>query len=423
MYIERALEPVVRRYSEHFKVVVVTGPRQVGKTTMLKHLMEEDEKRGIVRSYVSMDNTSLRQAAVSDPEMFLQRYDLPILIDEIQKAPELLPYIKIAADRTEGNGRFWLTGSQPFHLMKHVSESLAGRVGIIEMLGLSNAELDGRPTERFMPSPDYFKQRFAGAMPLSINEMFQRIITGSLPAIRQLPDEMRTAGYESYIDTYLMRDIRDLAQVADELKFRRFMAACAALTAKPVVYAELARIADVDEKTAKAWLSLLASSYLVKIVPPYANNLLKRLSKQPVMHFTDTGLAAYLAGWTEANSLEIGPLNGQIFETYAFNEIGKSYINTGAKPPLYFFRTNDKKKIDLLLEHEDVLYPIEVKKTANPGLNDTKNFSALDPLNSKDTADDLLMFKRGRGCAAIVCMASDTYPLANDVWAFPVWAI
>ena len=423
MYIERALEPVVRRYSDYFKVVVVTGPRQVGKTTMLKNLAEQDREQGITRSYVTLDNTALRLAAKEDPELFLQRYKPPVLIDEIQKAPELLPFIKIGADESDENGRYWLTSSQPLHLMKEVSESLAGRAGIIEMSGLSNAEIAGKPSRPFDPSPDYFTERASCMPPFSVTEAYKRISAGSLPAIRALPDDLRDGGYESYIDTYVMRDIRDLANVGDELKFRRFMGACAALTSKPVVYAELARIADIDQKTAKAWLSLLASSYLVKIVQPYSNNLLKRLNKQPVMHFTDTGLAAYLAGWHGAETLELGAMSGQIFETYAFNEIYKSYSNAGLRPPVTFFRNNDKKEIDLLVDKDGRLHPVEVKRTASPGKGDIKNFPALDPLASPDVPAELASLKREIGMGAVVCMASETLPLSQRAWAFPLWAV
>ena len=423
MYVTRALEPVVRRYSEHFKAVVVTGPRQVGKTTMLKHLMAQDANRGIKRSYLTMDDTTLRQLATSDPALFLQRFKPPILIDEIQKAPELLPYLKMALDSTDENGAFWLTGSQPFHLMRHVSESLAGRVGIIEMLGLSNAELAGAPSEPFAPSEEYFLRRTDLMPSFDVREAFERIAAGSLPAIRTLPLDLRAAGYDSYIDTYVMRDIRDLAQVADEMKFRRFLSACAALTSRPVVYAELARLADVDEKTAKAWLSLLTSSYLVRIVPPYANNLLKRLTKQPVMHFTDPGLAAHLAGWTSPETMELGAMAGQLFETYAYSELCKSFMNAGQMPPLHFFRTTTQREIDLLMEQDNTLFPLEVKKSAAPVKGDARSFSALQPLEAPDVPAALAPLKRKVGMGTIVCMTQDAFPVATDTWAFPVWGI
>lgn len=423
MYIKRALESVVRRYSEHFKVVVVTGPRQVGKTTMLRHLMEEDATSGIERAYVSLDNTAILQTAKEDPALFLQRYRPPVLIDEIQKAPELLPYIKEIVDSTGLTGTVWLTGSQPFHLMKEVSESLAGRVGVIEMLGLSGAEIAGVESEPFSPGQDYFVRRVGMSKPYDVVEAYERICAGSLPGIRALPDGLRPSGYESYLDTYIMRDIRDLSQIGDELKFRRFMTACAALTSKPVVYAELARIADIDEKTAKTWLSLLVSSYIVKVVEPYANNLLKRLSKQPIMHFLDTGLAAYLTGWTSPRALETGAMSGQVFESYVFGEVYKSFLNAGRRAPLHFFRNNDKKEIDLLMESDGTLYPIEVKKTASPSKKDARNLGVLDPVASDDVPAALSSLKRTIGMGAIICMAQDTFPVSERAWAFPVWAV
>ncbi len=424
MYIRRALEPVVERYAEHFKIVVVTGPRQVGKTTMLRHIMERQKaEQGIQRDYVTLDNAAVRELAQRDPALFLQRYRPPILIDEIQKAPELLPYIKETVDMADGNGSFWLTGSQPLHLMKEVSESLAGRAGVVELLGLSNAELAGVPSEPFVPGEGYFRRRIATCEPFDVCEAYRRMAAGALPGIRALPDDLRAGGYESYIETYVMRDIRNLSQVGDELKFRRFITACAALTARPVVYADLARMADIDEKTAKTWLSLLVSTYLVKVVSPYANNLLKRLSKQPILHFTDTGLAAYLAGWDGPVTLERGAMSGQIFETYAFGEVCKSYVNAGLKPPVTFFRNNDKREIDLLLDKDGVLYPVEVKQTAAPRPDDTKNFRAIDPVASDAVPPELAPLKRTIGAGCVLCMATDTYPVNSRAWAFPVWAV
>lgn len=423
-YIPRALESVVQTYSNYYKVVVVTGPRQVGKTTMLKHLAaQEFEQAGIERSYVTLDNTALRMAAKEEPELFLQRFHPPVLIDEIQKAPELLPYIKMAADSSEQNGLFWITGSQPLHLMKEVSESLAGRAGIVEMLGLSGAELSGIASESYAPSESYFERRIKLAPKLNTAEVFERIAAGGFPAIHAMPPELRAGAYESYLETYIMRDIRDLAQVGDELKFRRFMSACAALTSKPIVYADLARLADIDAKTAKTWLSLLASTYLVKIMQPYSNNLLKRLNKQPILHFTDTGLAAYLCGWENAKTLELGAMAGQIFETYVFGELYKSYINVGRLPQLYFFRNNDRREIDLLLEQNGELCPIEVKKSAQPVAGDAKNFSALDPVAADDLSGDLAVLKREIGQGSIICMSQDAFPVSRRAWAFPVWAI
>lgn len=285
------------------------------------------------------------------------------------------------------------------------------------------APAHGVANEPFLPGEDYFVRRLDPARSRDVMEVYDRIAAGSFPGIAAMSAELRAAGFESYIETYIMRDIRDLAQVGDELRFRRFMTACAAMTSKPVVYAELARQADIDEKTAKTWLSLLVSTYLIKIVPPFSNNLLKRLNKQPVMHFTDTGLAAYLAGWDGPATLESGAMNGQIFETYAFSEIYKSYANAGKRAPICFFRTNDRKEIDLLLESNGTVYPIEVKKSSGSRLHDIKNFGALDPLDSSEVPTELASSKREIGMGAVVCLSSDTRPINRRAWAFPLWSV
>ncbi|MDR2492287.1 MAG: ATP-binding protein [Coriobacteriales bacterium] len=422
-YIHRAQERLVQKYSDLFKVVVVTGPRQVGKTTMLMHLIDAECREGARRSYVSLDTTSQRLLAKEDPALFLERYSPPVLIDEIQYVPELFSYIKRATDLSDTMGAYWLTGSQPFRLMKGLSEPLAGRVGIIEMQGLSNSEIAGIKSEPYQPEPDYFLRRARAARKLNLSETYRRIMQGSFPAIASLPSDTLAAGYDALVDTYLMRDIRDLTQVADEQKFRKFIAACAALTSRPVVYSELARIADIDEKTAKSWLSLLISSYLIVLIQPYYNNIIKRIAKRPVMHFLDTGLAAHLAGWESPVALERGALSGQVFESYVFGELYKSFANAGIRPPLHFFRTNDKKEIDLLLEQNGVLSPIGIKKGASPSSADTRHFNALDPVAQDDVPPELLAFKRETGTGCVVCMADDAYPINRSSWALPAWAI
>lgn len=421
MYISRAIEPLVKKFSDNFKVVAVTGPRQVGKTTMLRHIADEETESE--RKYVTLDNSNACALANEEPEFFLERYAPPVLIDEIQKAPKLFSYIKEIVDETDESGLFWITGSQPLHLMKELSDSLAGRVGIIEMLGLSSSEIYGYKSEPFMPSKDYFMKRFALTSKRSIVDIFDQISMSGFPGIRNLDADLVANAYDSYIDTYIMRDIRDLTQVADEAKFRRFISACAMLTSKPVVYSDLARIADIDEKTAKAWLSVLVSSYLVKIVSPYSNNLLSRLSKQPIMHFVDAGLAAHLSGWRDSSELSMSVISGQLFETFVFSEIYKSHINHGNKPNIFFFRTHDKKEIDLILEQNNTLYPIEIKKTASPNRSDIKSFKAIKPVAERDIASELQCFKRNIGTGSLVCMTSDTFPLTDNSWAFPAWAI
>lgn len=423
MYITRAIEPLVERFSDNFKVVAVTGPRQVGKTTMLRHIADQHKMTGIDRKYVTLDNANARDLANEEPTLFLQRYSPPVLIDEIQRAPKLFSYIKEIVDESTETGLFWITGSQPLHLMRELSDSLAGRVGIIEMLGLSSAEIYDYKTSPFLPSRDYFEERVSLCPRRSIVDFFDQISKSSFPGIRNLPEDLIRSAYDSYIETYIMRDVRDLSQVADESKFRKFISACAILTSKPVVYSELARIADIDQKTAKSWLSLLVSTYLVKIVQPYSNNLLSRLSKQPIMHFVDPGLAAHLSGWRDSSELEMSVIGGQLFETFVFSEIYKSYINSGVRPNMHFFRTHDKKEIDLLLERNSTLYPIEIKKTGNPNRSDVKNFKAIAPIEGEYIPSDLSSLKRNIGTGALVCMAHDTYPITDNTWVFPAWAI
>ena len=335
----------------------------------------------------------------------------PVLIDEAQKAPELFPYLKIALDATEENGTVWLTGSQPLHLKRRISESLAGRIAIMEMYGLSQAELNGHPSKPFAVDVDDFEHRLTGVSAPSIPTFYEGLWKGQLPAIRLAPNELWEIGYRSYVDTYLMRDVREFIQEDNEHRFRTFLRGCAAMTGQPVNYATLAQIADVTEATAKSWLSVLESSYIVKLAPPYANNLLKRLQKRPVVHFTDTGLASYLAGFPTAPSLEAGALNGHILESFCYTEIEKGYMAHGRTADISFLRTDTKKEIDLVLTQGGIVHPIEVKRTASPRPDDTKNFAVLDSLGTN----------KGMGC--VLCLASEAVPLSREAWAFPIWGL
>ena len=417
MYISRAIESVVKKSSEQFRVVLVTGPRQVGKTTMLKKLSHDEAEQGRQRTYVTLDNTLYRSMAKNDPKLFLQEFKPPILIDEIQYCPELLPYIKIYADEHEQRGLIWLTGSQPFHLMKNVSESLAGRVGIIEMLGLSLAEIQGRPSAPFEVEKAKLAKRCKQAKNLSINELYEYIYRGSFPDARNFKVSELDRFFESYIDTYLLRDIKDLNNVSDELKFRNFMQVCASLTGCPVNYAQIGRLCDIDSKTAKQWMGILVSSYVVKLVQPYYNNLIKRITKQPVMHFLDSGLATYLAGWRSVESLSRGQMSGHILETFAHSEIWKSYINTGAfSPNIYFLRTRDQTEIDLLLSCNGKLHPVEIKRASTVSKKAIKHFSVLDNLKNGE-----LPVQRGYGC--VLCMTEEPYSIDTQTQAFPLWGV
>ena len=418
MYYERTIEATVRNVSATFPVLLLTGPRQVGKSTLLERIAEPERKR------VSLDNPTVRALAQTDPELFLQRYAPPVLIDEVQYAPELFPYIKIIADRRRQPGDFWLTGSQMFRMMKNVTESLAGRAGIIPMLGLSSAEIDGRHPGAFEVDVSKLTERLAAAKPMTVTEVFERIFKGSMPRLYELEGVNRELYFESYLDTYLSRDIRALEQVGDLTAFLNFIRIVAARTATSVNYDSLAQDAGVSGPTAKKWLSLLVSCGVVGLVEPYFNNALKRVVKAPRMYFLDTGLCAYLMGWGSAAVLEASAMSGVFFETWVVSEIWKSYLNVGKRPPLFFYRDSNKKEIDLIICQDGVVYPIEIKKGAAPA-NATKNFSVLAPIEKEPEPDEFgaAHLKTAIGPGAVVCLASDLLPIDRKNWYVPAWMI
>ena len=424
-YIKRAIEKTVIRLSNMFPILLLTGPRQVGKTTLLQKLAEEQRETGIERRYVTLDDPDVRFLAKRDPALFLQRYSPPVLIDEIQYAPELFPYLKMSVDRSKRKGDFWLTGSQAFQLMQRVSESLAGRVGIVNLLGLSDAEIYQMPSEPFSMDPDRLTARLSQVKPRGLNEIYQRIFTGSMPELYTEDTIDWEIYYRSYVNTYLQRDIHDLAQVADEMQFYQFMTAVAAHTSKPVVYEELASAAGISSPTAKKWLSVLVSSHIVALVQPYYNNVLKRVVKTPLLHFLDTGLASYLLKWGNPEALEKGAMSGAMFESYVFSEIYKSYLNTGKEPPIFYYRDKDQREIALLLYQNRVLSPIEIKKAASPGRTAVKNFHVLDRIPAADTEafPGMETLKVEIGTGGVICMAADLLPVDEKNWYVPVWLI
>ena len=422
-YIKRAAENTIARLSEMFPVLLVTGPRQVGKTTLLQRLAEAQRTEGVARKNVTLDDPDVRYLAKHDPALFLQRYSPPVLIDEIQYATELLPYIKMSVDRSRKKGDFWITGSQVFRLMNNVSESLAGRVGIVNLLGLSDAEIYQEPSEPFQTDPAYLMNRLSVRTPRGLNEIYNRIFKGSMPELYADGNIDWETYYRSYVDTYLQRDIRDLAQVADEMQFYNFMTIVAAHTSKPVIYEELAGMAGVSSPTAKKWLSILVSSHIIALVQPYHNNALKRVVKMPLLHFLDTGLAAYLLKWGNPEALERGAMSGAFFESHVFSEIYKSYLNAGKEPPVFYYRDRDQKEIDLLLYQNGVLSPIEIKKAASPGKTAIRNFDVLQPAARAEAFGGLESLKVEIGTGSVVCMANDLLPVDEKNWYVPVWLI
>ena len=417
MYIKRALEGTILKINATFPILLVTGPRQVGKSTLLEHLADKNRK------IVTLDDPDIRYLAKTDPALFMQRYTPPVLIDEIQNATELLPYIKMAVDRNKHNGDFWLAGSQSFVMMKDVSETLAGRVGIVTLLGLSTREILGQPSEIFSAKSDALIERVASSGKMTLNQVFARIHRGSMPKLTADPSVDLDFFYSSYIDTYLKRDIKDLTQVADEMAFFNFLTVVAARTAKPIIYDELASESGVSAPTAKRWLSLLVSSHLVALVQPYHNNILKRVTKMPVLHFLDTGLCAYLLKWSSPETLEKGAMSGAFFESYVFSEIYKSWLNAGKTPPIYYYRDKDKREIDLLIYEDGVLYPVEIKKSASPGREAIKHFKVLEPLSHPEKSNNLSQLKTEIGSGVVICMANDLLPIDYKNWFVPVWML
>ncbi len=400
MYIIRTIESLITETSNHFGSVLITGARQVGKSTVLKHC---DNKR----TYVTLDNPSVRELAINDPKLFIQRYQTPVIIDEIQYAPELLPYIKIEIDTKKTKGDYWLTGSQQFHMMKNVSESLAGRIGIINLMGFSLTELNSKPAQRpFVPTTNYIENERKNSKKYDLKEIYEIIWRGSFPSInvdKQLSWEMF---YSSYLQTYLERDIRDLASISDEMTFLKFIRIIASRTGQLLNYSDIATSVGISQPTAKAWLSLLISSGLVYLLEPYYNNLSKRMVKTPKLYFLDTGLCSYLTNWSTPEVLEAGAMSGSIFETFVVAEILKSYLHNGKRPPVYFYRDKDKKEIDLIIEQNGKLHPVEIKKTAKPDKIAVKNFNVL--------PDNI------RAEGAVICLCDEDLPLTENTTIIPV---
>ncbi len=407
MYIKRDMEDVVLELSNQYPAILITGPRQVGKTTMLQNLMQ-----GTDRTYVTLDDLTARGLAKNDPAMFFQTYKTPILIDEVQYAPELFPYIKMMADNNHKAGEFWLTGSQIFKLMRGVQESMAGRVALLNLSPLSQNEIYNKfENKHFELDFDVLLQKQKKIKNPNVIEMFGRIFRGSMPAIVSGIYKDINIFYSSYLSTYIERDVKEISGTIDSLSFMKFITSVACRTAQQVNYADIARDAEIDQVTAKKWLLILETLGLVFYLHPYSNNTLKRTIKTPKLYFYDTGLVAYLTKWSSPETLEAGAMNGAIFENYAVSEIIKTYYNCGKEPYIYYYRDKDAKEIDIVLERDGQLFPIEIKKTARPASQLTGVFKLLDKAT-------LI-----RSTGGVLCMTDTLSAFSKDELIVPVGLI
>lgn len=395
IYLKRELERKFLKMNSHFKAVLVTGARQVGKTTMLRHLAE-----GSDRTYVSLDNRMARDLAQSDPVLFFQTYQPPLLIDEIQKAPELFEQIKIMCDESEEKGLFWLTGSQQYKMMTQVRETLAGRVGILNLYSLSQREKLGilLDDDFDFSLPELIKRQ--RLFPKNnIRKVFDHIWTGGMPDVQNVDSEIRNEYFNSYVETYLMRDAVEFGGITDTVKFSKFLSACAALVSQQVNYSTLAEASDISEPTAKLWLNVLQGLGIVYLLKPYESNELKRLVKMPKLYFCDTALCAFLSMWTSPEALMSGAASGHYYENYVVMELIKTFAYSKSKANLSYYRDSNAKEIDVFIEENDTIHPIEIKKSATPDRREVKKYSVLDKVSLT------------KGCGGIVCMCEEVIPI------------
>ena len=405
MQYKRHASEAIQKLSTMFGAVLVTGARQVGKTTLLK------EVSGNV-GYVTLDDYAQLAAARELSSTFLKDNPPPVFIDEVQYAPELFSGIKVSLDESKLKGQYYLSGSQQFEMMKNVSESLAGRVGILTLMGLSLRELfDVTFLEPFLPSSEYLSRRSQSLADVNYSDVWSIIHRGSFPELCANPSFDWQMFYTAYVKTYVERDVRALTQVADELKFIRFMTVAASRTGRLLNISSMARDVGISQPTAAQWLSILSTSNLVYLLQPYQSSTLKRTIKAPKLYFLDTGLAAYL---TRCNTPEVlcnGAMAGEFFETFVITEIIKSYANAGIlNPPLYFYRDKDGVEIELLIEDSGMLYPIEIKKNADPNSSDVKNFAVLDRIP-----------KMKRGSGGLICLYDKLVSLTETDKAVPIF--
>ena len=402
-YYRRSIEQVINEYKEQFPILLLTGPRQVGKSTLFKELFRAEYK------YFSLDDPILKEQIVNDPRLFLKNNPEKLIIDEVQYAPSIFPYLKMKVDENREDGMYLMTGSQAFVLMKNVSETLAGRVGILELQGISLREqFDIEFNRPFIPSDEYIAEREKKIT--EYTNLWQRIHRGYMPELIFNDRKKWEFFYSSYVQTYIERDVRDLINISDESKFLKFMISLASRSGELLNYGAVANEVGISNETVKRWVSVLRTSRIIYLLEPYFNNHLKRVIKTPKIYFMDVGLLAYLTKWPTPETLANGAKAGNIFETFIISEIVKSYLNAGIiNPPLYFYRDKDKKEIDLIIEEAEKIYPIEIKMSASPDKEMAKNFSVLKGKIDKEI-----------GTGIIICQYDNKVYLSEDILVLPI---
>lgn len=410
MYISRNIEKTINRISKRHKVLLLTGVRQVGKTTVLKHLSDLQK-----HTYVTLEDLIIRDLAFSDPGLFLQRYSPPVFIDEIQYAPQLLKYIKDYIDSTGNIESIWIAASQRYPLIHDAKEILGEYVGILDLQALSMDEISKSNYQNaFMPTIEELFNRFNYFPKKSLKEIYRYIWQGNMPSLYNGSNTEWQDYYASYVQTILNFDIMKILQINDEMVFFRFLSAAATQTGKLINYAELAKAAEISAPTAKQWVQILEAVGIIYLLQPFIPPGAKYVVKAPKLYFFDTGLAAYLTSWNNPEALEMGAMSNQFFETMIISEVFKSYTNNGINPPLYYIRNFNGKEIELIIYENGIMYPIGIKKSTYPS-KDIKTFAIIEPISNDAN------IKIGSG--GIICLTDELLPASDNLYYIPAWLL
>lgn len=379
---EREAKKTIIEVSKAFKVLLVTGPRQVGKTTLLKSLKPEE------MNYITLDDKNMREMAKREPKLFLEENPCPLFIDEAQYAPELFPYIKMKVDEENQPSMYWLTGSQQFKLMKGAKESLAGRIGIVNLNSFTYSEINKSVENKQLFNPS----KFIPTEEISVNEIFDVIFNGGMPELYNNEFMKKNMFFENYVETYLSRDVKELINVSNIETFKRFMITVASRNSEQLNYTNIANDVGISDKTAASWLNVLVSSGIIYLLTPYKSTKEKRVNHMPKIIWMDSGLCSYLAGYNDPRELQSSSSSGHYLESFIISEIIKSYRSAGITPNISYFRNKKKNEIDLVFYENDKLYPFEIKKTAEPTINMLNNFESLNDCKKEVMPGGIICF-------------------------------